>query len=149
MFSYVFFVCVSTFVFFSIFFFFLHAWFWQGSWQGGVGKGRVGKERLARWELARRGLARRGWQGGVGKERLARGGGGLALEGKELRLGDNSSKGPFAIQFANPKIVDKQRVFRYPKKINQHTERKNIDKHRSKRQVGMMAKRLAKVLETN
>ena len=47
---------------------------------------------------------------------MARGGGGLVLGVKELRLGDNSSKGPFAIQFANSQIVDKQRVFRYPKK---------------------------------
>ena len=126
---------------FSLFFTGWHAWGYQGGvgkaelardgWQGTVGKAGVGKAVLAR----------RGWQGGVGKERLARGGGGLALEGKELRLGDNSSKGRFAIQFANPKIADQQRIFRYPKKINQHSERKNIDKHRSKRQVG---ERLAK-----
>ena len=78
----------------------------------------VGKVGLARRELARAGWQGGSWQGGVGKgglgkKRMARGGGGLALGVKELRLGDNSSKGRFAIQFANPKIVDQQRIFRY------------------------------------
>ena len=81
-----------------------------------------------------------GWQGGLARRELARGGG-LVLGVKELRLGDTSSKVPFAVQFANSKIVDKQRVFRYHPKNNQNTERKNIDKRRSKRQVG---ERLAK-----
>ena len=126
MFSYVFFFFNLCFLF--LFFPFLHGLARRG-WQGGVGKAELARDgwqgTVGKVGVGKAVLARRGWQGGVGKERLARGGGGLALEGKELRLGDNSCKGRFAIQVANPKIVDQQRIFRYPKKIHQHTEQKH------------------------
>ena len=106
-------------MFLFLFHHFCFSWFspFRLGWQGVVGKREVGKERLAR----------QGWKEENGKGEVG------ALGVEELRLGDESSKGPFAIQFANSKIVDKQRVFRHPPKNNPKMELATYSQHVGKR----------------